>query len=66
MNLLVNYNKKHKCTEITEKIDASAKCLICVVCKCPMYPKKIIFKTMRNNGNLVFNYIGKGGYGCFF
>jgi hypothetical protein len=65
VNLLVTYNEKHKCTEITENIKGSAKYVICAICSCPMFPKKILFRTLRNNGTLIFNFLGKNGHGCF-
>lgn len=64
-NHFITYNKKHKCTEITEKMNGSAKYVICAICGCPMFPKKIIFRTLRNNDSLIFNFIGKNGHGCF-
>ena len=65
VNLFVDYNKKYKCSEITDRIAGTSNCVICAICRCPMFPKRILFRTIRNNGTVVFNFIGKGGHGCF-
>ena len=65
MNLFVDYNKKYKCSEMTDRISGSSHCVVCAICRHPMYPKRILFRTIRNNGTVIFNFIGKGGHGCF-
>jgi len=52
--------------EITEKVNGTGGTIQCVCCKTLMLTKKIIFRTTKLDGIILFNYIGKGGIGCFY
>ena len=65
INLYSNFNKKYGCAELTEKIKGSVKHLLCVYCNREMFPKQILFRTIRNNGVTVYNFVGKDGYDSF-
>lgn len=54
-----------KRVEITERIHGTCKYLYCIYCRNIMFPKQILFRTTRNDGWVVFNYIGKDGFGSF-
>ena len=52
--------------EITEKINGSGSVIQCLSCNNLMFPKKIIFRTTKLDGIILYNYIGKDGIGCFY
>lgn len=55
----------NKRIEITERINGTCKYLYCVYCRNIMFPKQILFKTTKNDGGMIFNYLGKDGFNCF-
>jgi hypothetical protein len=65
VDLYVTYNTKHKCTELTERISGSYNCVVCISCRRAMFPKRVLFRTLRTNGTVIFNFIGRDGHGCF-
>ena len=52
-------------TVLTERIRGKGNIIICACCKAKLFPKRILFRTTKNNGMVLFNYTGKGGMGCF-
>ena len=58
--------KNIKSTVLTERIKGKGTNVYCSCCWHEMFPKKIIFRTTKNNGITLYNYIGKNGMGCFW
>jgi hypothetical protein len=50
---------------LTERIKGRGNVISCSCCKSYIFPKKIMFRTTKNNGMVLYNYMGKGGMSCF-
>ena len=49
----------------TERVKGFGTPFNCNACKCYIDPKRIVFRTIRPDGTILYNYFGLNGLKCF-